>query len=146
MWLIYINLLGIRIRNFFARAKYVALDTYIPPIDVFYDCKQEDSTKIEGGETKKSKIKRLREEHALAFHVDDKLKMIRKNTQLQGPGGIALLKMRNLKSNKEGLILANQVAKIGTMESKKYVLYLSCDNWNFELICMIDNFEQLYLW
>ena len=113
--------------NQFSRAQYVAKDTFNPPIDIFSDWEQEDSTEEKGGEKKKSKIKRLKKEYALAFGCDDKLKMIQENTQLQGPGGTALYKMKNLKSKKEGLILADSVAKVGTVECEKCVIHLSCN-------------------
>ena len=113
--------------NLFSRAQYVAKDTFNPPIDIFSDCEQEDSTKEKGGEKKESKLERLKKEYALAFTHDDKLKMIQENTQLQGPGGTALYKMKNLKTKKEGLILADSVAKVGTVECEKFVIHLCYD-------------------
>ena len=83
------------------------------------------------GEKKESKLERLKKEYALAFTHDDKLKMIQDNTQLQGPGGTALYKMKNLKTKKEGLILADSVAKVGTVECEKCVIHLF---YNYELL------------
>ena len=51
--------------------------------------------------------------------MDDRLKMIKENTGLIGPGGTALYKMRNLVTNTEGLVLADSVAKKGTVECEK---------------------------
>ena len=105
--------------NLFSRAQYIAKDTFNPPIDIFAECEQEDSGKEKGGEKKESKAERLKKEFALEFQMDDKLKMIHEDTQLQGPGGTALFKMKNLSSKKEGLILAESVAKVGTVECEK---------------------------
>ena len=105
--------------NLFSRAQYIAKDTLDPPIDIFSDVEQEDSPKDKGGEKKEVKAERLKKEHALAFTMDDKLKMIDDNTRLQGPGGTALYKMKNLKTKKEGLILSDSVAKVGTVECEK---------------------------
>ena len=105
--------------NLFSRAEYIAKETFHPLEDMFAYCEQENSTEEKGGETKKEKEERLKKEIFLAFSMHDKLKMINENTQLQGPGGTALFKMKNLKTKKEGLILADSVAKVGTVECEK---------------------------
>ena len=105
--------------NIFSRAQYIAKETFDPPEDMFAHCEQESSSIEMGGERKEEKKERLKKETALAFSIDDTLKMINENTQLQGPGGTALFKMKNLKTKKEGLILADSVAKVGTVECEK---------------------------
>ena len=107
--------------NIFSRAQYIAKETFDPLEDMFAHCdfEQENSTTEKGGEKKKAKEERLKKEKALAFSMDDTLKMINENTQLQGLGGTALFKMKNLKTKKEGLILADSVAKVGTVECEK---------------------------
>ena len=105
--------------NIFSRAQYIAKETFDPLEDMFAHCEQENSTAEKGGEKKEAKKERLKKEIALAFSMDDTLKMINENTQLQGPGGTALFKMKNLKTKKEGLILADSVAKVGTVECEK---------------------------
>ena len=96
---------------------YIAKDTFQPSADVFKDCEQKDDPK--GGATADVKSKQLKEQDALSITMDDKLKMITEETGLIGPGGTALFKMKNLATKKEGLVLADYVAKIGTVGCEK---------------------------
>ena len=96
---------------------YVAKDTFQCDPDVFRDCIQEDDP--HGGVTADVKSDELKVEPGLNFFIDDKLKMLTEETGLVGPGGTALYKMRNLTTTKEGLVLADLVAKLGTLECEK---------------------------
>ena len=96
---------------------YIAKDTFQPSSDVFKDCIQKDDPK--GGATADVKSKQLKEQDALSICMDDKLKMITEETGLEGPGGTRLHKMKNLVTKKEGLVLADSVAKLGTVECEK---------------------------
>ena len=103
--------------NIFSRKQYIAKDTFQPDIDVFNDCQQEDDPR--GGVTADAKSAQLKVEFALTITMDDKLKMITEETGFIGPGGTALFKMKNLATKKEGLVLADSVAKIGTVGCEK---------------------------
>ena len=104
--------------NVFSRKQYIAKDTFLPDIDIFQDCVQEDDPRG-GGLTADAKSAQLKVEMALSFTMEDKLKMMLEETGLIGPGGTALFKMRNLATKKEGLILADSVAKIGSVGCEK---------------------------
>ena len=94
---------------------YIAKDTFQAEPGVFKDCIQKD----DGVVTAAVKSEKLKVEVALNFNMDEKLKMKKEHTGLVGPGGIALYKMRNLVTNMEGLVLADSVAKKGTVECEK---------------------------
>ena len=94
---------------------YIAKDTFNPDTDIFKDCIQTDDPH----ETADVKLNKLKEEDALSITMDDKLKMVKKETGFVGPTGTALFKMKNLATKKEGLVQANSVAKVGTMECEK---------------------------
>ena len=96
---------------------YIAKDTFQPSADVFKDCEQKDDPK--GGATADVKSKQLKEQDALSITMDDKLKMIKEDTGLEGHGGTRLHKMKNLSTKKEGLVLTDSVAKLGTVECEK---------------------------
>ena len=94
---------------------YIAKDTFQAESGVFKDCIQKDDSVV----TAAVKSEKLKVEVALNFNMDEKLKMKKEHTGLVGPGGIALYKMRNLTTTKEGLVLADLVAKLGTLECEK---------------------------
>ena len=96
---------------------YIAKDTFQPSDDVFKDCEQKDDPK--GGATADVKVKQLKELVALSITMDGKLKMIKEETGLEGPGGTKLYIMKNLVTKKEGLVLVDSVAKEGTVECEK---------------------------
>ena len=96
---------------------YIAKDTFQPSDDVFKECEQKDDPK--GGATADVKSKQLKDQVALSITMDDKLKMITEETGFVGPGGTKLHKMKNLITKKEGLVLADSVAKVGTVECEK---------------------------
>ena len=96
---------------------YIAKDTFQAEPDVFKECIQENDS--HGVVTKDVKSEKLKVEVALSITMDDKLKMISEKTGLVGPGGTALYKMKNLSTNTEGLVLADSVAKKGTVECQK---------------------------
>ena len=73
----------------------------------------------EGDPDAQKKADQLKIENPLRINVDDKLKMINDDTGLLGPGGTKLYKMKNLVSKEVGLVLADSVAKIGTVECEK---------------------------
>ena len=96
---------------------YMAKNTFQPSADIFKECMQKDDP--EGGNTADVKSKQLKEQDALGITMDDKLKMINKETGLEGPGGTQLYKMKNLVTKKVGLVFADSVAKLGTIECEK---------------------------
>ena len=96
---------------------YIAKDTFQAEPGVFKDCIQKNDSR--GVVTAAVKSEKLKVEVALNITMDDRLKMIKENTGLIGPGGTALYKMRNLVTNTEGLVLADSVAKKGTVECEK---------------------------
>ena len=100
-----------------SRSEYKAKETLYPDLDIFADCPQEDTPN--GGEKKESKEERLKKEIALQIDIEGKLKMLKEDTGLVGHGGVKLFKMRNLASKKEGLVQADSVAKIGTVECEE---------------------------
>ena len=93
---------------------YIAKDTFKPTEDVFHHIEQDDKDP-----DAEKKTQQLKTEKPLAFTTDDKLKMIKEDTELLGPGGTKLYKMKNLKTGEVGLILADSVAKQGTVECEK---------------------------
>ena len=96
---------------------HIAKDTFHPKPDVFKDCIQENDPRT--GVTADVKSKQLKVEVALSITINDKMKMIKENTRLVGPGGTPLFKMKNLSTKKEGLVLADSVARIGTVECEE---------------------------
>ena len=103
--------------NVLSGKQYIAKDSFQPDIDVFQDCVQEDD-KV-GGVTADMKSDQLKVEVALAITMQDKLKMVKEHTGLVGPGGTRLFKMRNLATKKEGLVLEDAVAKIGSVSCEE---------------------------
>jgi hypothetical protein len=96
---------------------YIAKDTFQAEPGVFKDCIQEDDSRA--GVSAHVKSQQLKAEVALSITIYDQMKMIKEKTGLIGPGGTALLKMRNLATNTEGLVLADSIAKKGTVECEK---------------------------
>ena len=50
--------------------------------------------------------------------MGDKLKIIRK-TEILGPNGVLLYKMKNVTTDESGLVISDMVAKVGTLECEK---------------------------
>ena len=101
--------------NTLGKNTYIAKDTFHPDTDIFRDCAQKDDPH----DTAEVKSNKLKAEDALSITVDDKLKMVEKETGFLGPGETALFKMKNLATKKEGLVQSNAVAKVGTDECEK---------------------------
>jgi len=96
--------------------KYVSKDIFHAEADVYQACTQ---VATPGGDTAEIKAEKLKNESALTINIDDKLKMVKEDTGLIGPGGTQLYKMKNLTTKAEGLVLADSVAKVGTVECEK---------------------------
>ena len=93
---------------------YIAKETFTPTEDAFHDLPLQ-----EGDPDAQKKADQLKIEKPLKVTIDDKLKMIQEDTGLLGPGGTPLYKMRNLTTKEMGLVLADAVARCGTVECEK---------------------------
>ena len=94
-------------------ANYVAKETFHPSDDTFHDLpEQKDEKDYE------KHVEEIKKEAPLKITLDDKLKMI-SETELLGPGGIELYKMKNVTTGQSGLVMCDMVAKIGTLECEK---------------------------
>jgi hypothetical protein len=94
--------------------QYVAKETFHPHEDAFHDLPpHKDDTDPE------RHAEELKKEKPLKLTIGEKLRMIVEDTELLGPGGIILYKMKSEASGDIGLAMADMVAKIGTVECEK---------------------------
>ena len=99
-------------------ANYVAKETFHPSDDVFHDLPRQKDEKCELEKDYEKQQKKLKSEAPLKITMGDKLKKIRK-TEILGPNGVLIYRMKNVTTDQSGLVMSDMVAKIGTLECKK---------------------------
>ena len=97
--------------------EYISKETFNPTPDLFADCPEVDTPN--GGDKAEVKAEALKKEVALNILLDQKLEMVKEDTGFIGAGGTKLYLMRNVLTKDEGLVQADSVAKVGTVECEK---------------------------
>ena len=99
-------------------ANYIAKETFYPSDDAFHDIPRQKDKKGELEKDYEKQQKKLKSEAPLKITMGDKLKKIRK-TEILGPNGVLIYRMKNVTTDQSGLVMSDMVAKIGTLECKK---------------------------
>ena len=104
--------------NLCVKANYIAKETFYPSDNVFHDIPRQKDEKGELEKDYEKHQKKLKNEAPLKITMGDKLKVIRK-TEILGPNGVLLYRMKNVTTDQSGLVMSDMVAKTGTLECEK---------------------------